>query len=60
MHHGICTCRKLEIVTAVERALLIEAVVDGGMNGDEFRQTPHAVEPFHGSLPSSKRKVGMF
>jgi hypothetical protein len=50
---------KLEIVTAVERAFLIEMVVDGGMNGDDFLQTSHAAEPFHGSLRSSKRKVGL-
>jgi hypothetical protein len=50
---------KLEIVPAVERALLIEMVVDGGMNGDEFLQTSHAAEPLHGSLRSSKRKVGI-
>ena len=48
---------KLEIVSAVERALLIEMVSDGGMNDDEFLQTLHVVEPLHRSLPSSKRKV---
>ncbi|MFT5273178.1 MAG: hypothetical protein ACI85V_003207 [bacterium] len=50
---------KLEIVFAVERALLIEMVVDGGMNGGEFLQTSHAAEQLLGSLPSSKRKVGI-
>jgi hypothetical protein len=50
---------KLEIVSAVERAFLIEMVVDGGMNSDEFLQTSDAAEPLHGSLPSSKRKVGI-
>jgi hypothetical protein len=50
---------KLEIASAAERALLIEMVVDGGMNCDEFLQASHSAEPFHGSLPSSKRKVGM-
>jgi hypothetical protein len=48
---------QLQIVPAVERALLIEMIVDGGMNGDEFLQTSHAAEPLHGLLPSSKRKV---
>jgi hypothetical protein len=33
--------------------------VDGGMNCDEFLQTLDAAEPFHGSLRSSKRKVGL-
>jgi hypothetical protein len=50
---------QLEIVPAVERALLIEMVVDGGMNGDEFLQTLHAAEPLHDSLRSSKQKVGI-
>jgi hypothetical protein len=49
---------KLEIASAVERALLIEMDVDGGMNCDEFLQTLDAAEPFHGSLQSSKRNVG--
>jgi hypothetical protein len=40
-----------EIASAVERALLIEMVVDGGMNGDEFLQTSHAAEPLYGSSP---------
>jgi hypothetical protein len=48
---------KLEIVSAVERAFLMEMVVDGGMNGGEFLQTSHAAEQLLGSLPSSKRKV---
>jgi hypothetical protein len=34
-------------------------VVDVGMNGDQFLQTSHTAEPLHGSLPSSKRKVGI-
>jgi hypothetical protein len=50
---------KLEIVPAVERALLIEMVVDGGMNCDEFLQTLDAAEPLHASLRSSKRNVGI-
>ena len=48
---------ELEIVSAVERALLVEMVADGGMNGDEFLQTSHATEPLHGAFSSSKRQV---
>jgi hypothetical protein len=48
---------QLQTVSAAERALLIEMVVDGSMNCDEFLQTSHAAEPLHGSLRSSKRKV---
>ena len=38
-------------------ALLVEMVVDGGMNGGEFLQTSHAAEPLHGPFSSSKRQV---
>ena len=48
---------ELEIVSAVERALLVEMVADGGMNGGEFLQTSHAAKPLHGPFSSSKRQV---
>jgi hypothetical protein len=48
---------KLEIVSAAERAHLIELVVDGGVSGDEFLQTSHAAEPLHGPLSSSEWQV---
>ena len=38
---------ELEIVSVVERALLVEMVADGGMNGGELLQTSHATEPLH-------------
>ena len=45
---------ELEIVPAVKSAFLIEMVVDGAVNCDEFLQTSRAPEPEHGSLSSSK------
>jgi len=35
-------------------ALLIEMVVDLGMNGSEFLQRLHASKPLHGPFSSSK------
>jgi len=49
----------LEIVSAVECALMIEMLADGGMNGGEFLHTSHAAEPLHGPFSSSKRQVRM-
>jgi hypothetical protein len=46
---------ELEIVSAVERALLIEMVADGCENGSEFLQTSHAAETLHGPFSSSER-----
>ena len=34
---------ELEIVSAVECALLVEMVADGGMNGDKFLESSHEV-----------------
>ena len=48
---------ELEIVSAVERALLVEIVANGGMNGGEFLQPSHAAEPPHGLFSLSKRQV---
>ena len=48
---------ELEIVSVVERALLVEMVADGGMNGGELLQTSHATEPLHCSLSSSEREM---
>jgi len=36
---------------------VVEKVVNGGVNGSEFLQTPHASEPEHRSFSSSKRRV---
>jgi hypothetical protein len=46
---------ELEIVSSVERALLMEMVADGSVSGGEFLQNSHATEPLHGSLSSSER-----
>ena len=47
----------LEIVSAAARALLVEMVADEGMDGDEFLQSSHAMEPLHGPFSSSKWQV---
>lgn len=48
---------ELENVPAGEVAFVVEEVVDGGTNGGELLQTPHAPEPEHRSFSSSKRQV---
>jgi len=45
----------LEILTDVEVALLIEEIVDRGVDGSEFLQCSHAPEAEHRPLPSSER-----
>lgn len=47
----------LEIGPAVEMAFLVEVVMDGGVDGDEFLQTSHTTEAEHCPFSSSKRKV---
>jgi len=46
-----------ENVTAVEVAVLVEVVVDRGMNGGEFLQGLYVLEPRHRSFSSSERLV---
>lgn len=48
---------ELAIATSVEMALLVEMVVDTGVDGDEFLQTSHAPEAQHRPFPSSERQV---
>jgi len=48
---------ELEIVSAVERALLVEMVVGGDMSGDEFLQTSHAAEQLQGPFSSSSQRL---
>ncbi len=44
----------LEFLSIVEGAFLIEMVVNGGMNGDEFLQRSHPSETKHRALAPSK------
>ena len=47
----------LEVRTAGETALMVEVIVDRGMDGDEFLQTSHLPETKHRTLASSERLV---
>jgi hypothetical protein len=51
---------QFEIISAVEMALQIEVVVDGGVEGGEFLQASNPPETEHGTLPSSEWKMGVF
>jgi hypothetical protein len=48
---------QLETFAETEVALLIEMVVDNGMNSDEFLQTSHAPKTKHGPFSPPKRLV---
>ena len=45
----------LEDVAAVEVTVLVEVIVERGVNGGEFLQGPDVPEFGHGSLSSSER-----
>jgi len=45
---------QFEIVSTVERPLLIEMVVDGSMNGGEFLQTSHLPAATHRASPPNE------
>lgn len=47
----------VECVSAGERSLLAETVIDGGIKEGEFLQTSHAPKMLHGTLCSSKWEV---
>ena len=44
-----------EDVAAVEVTVLVEVIVERGVNGGEFLQGPDVPEFGHGTLPSSER-----
>ena len=50
----------LEDISAIEMAVVIEMVIDRGMNGDEFLQRLDVPEVGHRALSSSKRLMGVF
>lgn len=52
-----CGAGQLEIGPAVEMLFLVEMVVYGRMDGDEFLQTSHASETLHRPFSPSKRQV---
>lgn len=45
------TSGEREIISFVESALLVEMVMDGGVNGGEFLQTSRLSKLEHGALP---------
>lgn len=45
------------MISADEVAILVEVVVEGGMDGAEFLQGLHLAEALHGPLSSSKQQV---
>lgn len=47
-----------ESCSAFDASLVIEMVVDGGMDEGELLQTLHLPEPEHGTFPPSKRISG--
>ena len=47
----------LEVLSTVEAELLVEVVMDRGVDGYEFLQTSHPPEPQHRPLSSSKRQM---
>jgi hypothetical protein len=48
-----------EIVSADKVAILVDMIVEGGVNSAEHLQGLHLSEPLHGSFPSSARQVGV-
>ena len=49
-----------ENVAAVEMALVVEVVVDRGVDGGEFLQGLDVSEPRHRPFPTSKRMMRVF
>jgi len=48
-----------EVISADEVAILVEVVVEGGVDRIEFLQGLHLAEPLHGPFSSPKRQVGV-